>query len=357
VYEFTRTGKVDCCLQALAGMRCRLEVASADGPGVAAKPPAPLQSLPPNAIPTVEHILAIHRRFLSPAQPAWVGVRRHTWPLIDETTLEPIYRPPEDRWVNGLLVELAGWAHDWARGLHPEFEAPVAAALVHVRLAGIHPFYQANGRTARTLAALAMLRGGYARSEFTTLDRWWTSHHAEYLSAFRCLGRRWDPRRDVTAFVEDHLWAQWRHAAGCLSRRLVEQRLLQMLRDLLAGTGLEPRAAPALRAALDGMGVSNRWYRAQLGISVATATNDLAALERAGWLTAHGAGRSRVYRQGPRLLPALAGRDEMPSLSGVETVDRGGPVPPQTLNTLIAAVHERLQDEGLLPDLARLSDL
>lgn len=350
MYEFTRTGKVERCLQALAGMRSRLAVEFADDGNVSPMVPIPPDSIRPEELPSLEHILAIHRRFLSPAQLAWAGVRHHTWPLIDEATLQPIYRPPEEQRVKGLLVDLADWAHDWARGLRPEFEAPLVAALIHVRLAGIHPFYQANGRTARTLAALAMLRGGFAQREFTTLDHWWTSHHAEYLHAFRCLGTRWDPRRDVTAFVEDHLSAQWRHAADGLRRRLVEQRLLEMLRDLAAGMGLEPRVALALRAALDGEEVWNRWYRERLGISVATATNDLAVLQKAGLLAAFGAGRSRVYRQGPRLLPALAARANVSPLPGAPTRGRGEPVPPQTRNTVIAAVYERLLGEGVLPD-------
>ena len=79
---------------------------------------------------------------------------------------------------------------------------------MHIRLAGIHPFSDGNGRTARILASLAMYRGGYRSPEFTSLEEWWGGHVADYYRAFDCLGSEWADEVDVTPFVEAHIRAQ-----------------------------------------------------------------------------------------------------------------------------------------------------
>lgn len=183
----------------------------------------------------------------------------------------------------------------------------ILAALVHVRLAGIHPFVDGNGRTARVLSSLAMYRKSYSRQEFTSLEEWWGSHLDDYCEAFTCLGKRWDPSADVTPFVEAHVRAQRLQVDALSLRRGTEQQLWTVLEDIATeDVGGKPRLADALYDAFFGREVTNRYYRGLADVSVATATNDLTRLETGGLLRTTGEGRSRAYAGTKRLIKVVA---------------------------------------------------
>jgi hypothetical protein len=108
--------------------------------------------------------------------------------------------------------------------------------MVHCWLAGIHPFSDGNGRTARILASLAMYRRDYKLLEFTSLEEWWGGHVADHGQALDCLGSEWAGEVDA-------------------------------------------RVAHALYDAFFGREVTNRFYRSLADVSAATAVNDLARLQ------------------------------------------------------------------------------
>lgn len=65
---------------------------------------------------------------------------------------------PPDAW--DVPQQMATWG-DWLRGPALEFHPIERAALAHHRLAAIHPFIDGNGRTARLVMNLLLLRDGY----------------------------------------------------------------------------------------------------------------------------------------------------------------------------------------------------
>jgi Fic family protein len=67
------------------------------------------------------------------------------------------YQPPEAWEVPRLMLE---WG-DWLNSVAQQEESVVRAALAHHRLAAIHPFIDGNGRTARLLMNLLLMRDGY----------------------------------------------------------------------------------------------------------------------------------------------------------------------------------------------------
>ncbi|MDQ3249661.1 MAG: Fic family protein [Chloroflexota bacterium] len=81
------------------------------------------------------------------------------------------HQPPDAWQVAHLMDEWSVWLNDSAQpGNAPEDTAPedtiledtiVRAALAHHRLTAIHPFIDGNGRTARLLMNLLLLRAGY----------------------------------------------------------------------------------------------------------------------------------------------------------------------------------------------------
>lgn len=76
--------------------------------------------------------------------------------------------PPDAVAVPGLMHDFAAWlASDEAKQLHTvEF-----AALAHFKLVDIHPFVDGNGRTARLLMNLILMRAGYPPAIVRAEDR------------------------------------------------------------------------------------------------------------------------------------------------------------------------------------------
>lgn len=101
---------------------------------------------------TVRDILAIHQRVMGFVDPIDAGHVRTTQVFIGG------HVPPPSSEVNDLMEEFVDWLNsEEALLLHPvEF-----AALAHYKFVYIHPFVDGNGRTARLLMNLILMRSGY----------------------------------------------------------------------------------------------------------------------------------------------------------------------------------------------------
>ncbi len=78
------------------------------------------------------------------------------------------YVPPEPVAVPGLMADLGDWLHSGeVAALHPVERATLA----HFRLVHIHPFTDGNGRTARLLMNLLLMRTGYPPAVIRVEDR------------------------------------------------------------------------------------------------------------------------------------------------------------------------------------------
>ncbi|MEX0834117.1 MAG: Fic family protein [Actinomycetota bacterium] len=211
-----------------------------------------------------------------------------------------VFAPPDPDGVPDLVDGACAALANEAR--HPA----VVSAWVHVAVAAIHPFRDGNGRTARVLASLAMLRGGFKRPEFTSLEEWWGRHLTDYYAAFACLGATFYEDADVTPFIEAHLEAQL-HQVRALDLRERTQRLIwQATESVVEACSLKRRVANALWDGFFGREITPRAYRSLVNVAVATATSDLTRATGAGLLAAQGEGRSRTYGCGPALYGAVA---------------------------------------------------
>ena len=167
--------------------------------------------------------------------------------------------------------------------------------MAHVRLAGIHPFRDGNGRTARIVASLVMYRAGYRVPQFTSLEEWWGRHITDYYGAFACLGQTWDPDHDVTSFIEAHVRAQATQVEALSLRNAVDRVVWTVLEDIaLRDLRLRDRTTNALYDAFFAREVTNRYYRGLSDVSEVTASHDLAKLATSGLLEQRGAGRARA---------------------------------------------------------------
>ncbi len=182
------------------------------------------------------------------------------------------------------------------------------AAWLHIGLAAIHPFRDGNGRVARVVASLAMVRGGFKTRELSSLEEWWGRHLGAYYSAFDCLGTELDPDTDVTMFVRAHLDAQLSQVRALDLRERTERHIWIALENIVADESLPTRLATALWDGFFGRDVTAGYYRNLADISPATATNDLRAAVAARLLEARGQRRGRRYLAGERL-PGLVARE------------------------------------------------
>ncbi len=255
-----------------------------------------------------ELILGLHDRVLAGSYALGAGRFRDTQNRVTRTADGAVvYLPPQPSDVPGAVNEMCKWAQQ-----HEDLEPPIMAACLHVRLAGIHPFADGNGRTARVLASLAMYRGGFRLPEFTSLEEWWGRHVSDYYQAFSCLGEQWNPSVDITQFIEIHMQAQVRQVEALSLRQETERALWIVFEDMVSeDLEMDRRAANALYDAFHVRPVTNEYYRQLTDVSVNTATADLKRLAASGMLKGVGYGRARMYQAERRLYEAVVEAAEL----------------------------------------------
>ncbi|MBU4557118.1 MAG: Fic family protein [Actinobacteria bacterium] len=254
-----------------------------------------------------ELMLSLHHLVLGGSYANGAGRFRGTqnW-LTNRANGAQVYLPPPAEKVPSLVNDLAAWLQGTAE------PGPVTSALAHVSVAGIHPFADGNGRTARIVASLAMYRAGFRLPQFTSLEEWWGRHLEDYYSAFDCLGAEWAPNTDVTPFLETHVQAQVAQVEALSLRNTTERALWTVLQDIaVIDMGLNERTTHALYDAFFARDVTNRYYRGMADVSEVTASHDLGKLVASGALEPKGAGRSARYVAAPALYELVVQHAEL----------------------------------------------
>jgi len=98
-------------------------------------------------------VLTIHNLILRGIQPENAGKYRRVQVMIQGST----HMPPQPYLVQKEMEDYFLWYRRYEKVLHPV----VLAAEMHERLVTIHPFIDGNGRTARLVMNLILLRHGY----------------------------------------------------------------------------------------------------------------------------------------------------------------------------------------------------
>ena len=249
----------------------------------------------------------LHDRVMARSYAAGAGrLRQGETSVVDQRTGTVVFEPAMGHELPRLIDEICDQMNKTQE--HPA----VNAAWVHVAVAGVHPFRDGNGRTARILASLAMYRGGFKRAEFTSLEEWLGEHRDAYYSAFHCLGSSFDPSADVSQFIHAHVLAHVEQVRRLDLKERTERQIWQALEEICSDRGLSDRVANALWDAFNGRDVTARYYREVNDVSRQTATNDLTAASAAKLLKPIGQRRSRRYVAGDELLPAIAELTKVP---------------------------------------------
>lgn len=200
--------------------------------------------------------------------------------------------------VPDLMHRFGTWLRDGAGAEHPV----VAAALAHLELVAIHPFYDGNGRTARALSRLLLVQHGFALDGLVSLDAYLDLQRRDYFAAIRAsLGSSYTRGYDATPFVRYYLDAIRGAAEHVLSRVKGTTQLLRVLRAAVASGELAPQLTDPLVYAWINGSIRPTDYRAITGRTAPSATRDLAQALRAGYLTVSGETKSRRYSAGAKL--------------------------------------------------------
>jgi Fic family protein len=248
-------------------------------------------------------IREIHRRVLDGQGSLLTpGEYRRGENRVGTPTGEIIFTTPPSGDVPELMRSLADWLAD-----DDGIPAPIRAALAHLEFVAIHPFNDGNGRTARIMSRLLLIRGGYALDGLVSLDAWLDIMRSDYFAAIRAsIGRSYEPGYDATPFASFFLTAITGAADHVLARiRGVGEIQIKVRRDVMAGT-LPPAMLDGLVYAWISRSLRAADYRRITGRTAPTTSRDLGAAVRLGYLIAEGVSRDRWYRLGTRLLETPA---------------------------------------------------
>lgn len=210
----------------------------------------------------------------------------------DNATGAVLHVPPPAHSIPDELERLCTWANDDG----PEFEHPVLRACVlHFWLAYLHPFADGNGRTARALFYLYLLRHGYRLLEFVPISRVILRRRGQYDRSY--LYAETDDA-DITYFLVFHL-----HAVETALKELWEYIDRRARRDReLAGAVSKDATLNYRQRALLSRAIADRTteftvesHRASHNVSYPTARADLLELRDRGYLTMRTEGRAFVF--------------------------------------------------------------
>ena len=164
------------------------------------------------------------------------------------------YRPPHHSQVPQLMRDLV----DWIAAEGPTYPPIVRAALTHEMFLAIHPFLDGNGRTARLLLNLQLLRDGYPIA--LLLASWRPryiraleqAHHGQYGALVNIIGRAVEAGLDM--FLE-----------ACAT---MPEELQRTLRDVAETCDIKPDYLGWLLRAgrIAGQKRAGRWYTSEAAV-------------------------------------------------------------------------------------------
>lgn len=257
-----------------------------------------------NVVPDEAVIRELHRRVLWNQSPLLTpGEYRRGENRVVDADGNLVFQTPPSGDVPELMRDFAAWLGKTADRHSP----PVVAALAHLELVAIHPFNDGNGRTARAVARLILVRHGYALNGLVSLDAQLDLDRSAYFAAIRqAIGQGYQPNHDATPFALYFVRSITRSADHVLARLRGLGEIMVEIRRAISGGTIPPAMIDGLAFAWVNRHVRAGDYIRLTGRSPQATTRDLTAAVEGGWLRATGEKRGRYYVLGPRLLSTPA---------------------------------------------------
>ena len=112
-----------------------------------------------------------------------------------------LYTAVEPEKIKGALEELIEWVKNSRFSIHPV----IIAAIIHFRIAAIHPFADGNGRTARAFTTLFLALNQYDCNGSLVLDSYYASDRKAYYNVLQLVnGKNYAAsiKSDLTPWLE-----------------------------------------------------------------------------------------------------------------------------------------------------------
>jgi len=121
--------------------------------------------------------------------------------LRNSATDEVVFRPPAAVEVSFLTEDFFAWLNSAeGRKAHPVLRAGIA----HYYLVAVHPFIEANGRTARAFAILILFAEGYDVKKFFSLEEYFDKDALHYYQSLMAVDKQGRDlaERNLTPWLE-----------------------------------------------------------------------------------------------------------------------------------------------------------
>jgi Fic family protein len=162
----------------------------------------------------------------------------------------------------------------------------------------IHPFKDGNGRMARCLQTLVLVRENMISDVFTSIEEYLgqAKNTKEYYSVLAEVGRgSWNPQNNASSWTKFCLKAHYYQAHTVLKRTDEVEYIWSRLEDYMNKKHISDRSIYSLADAALGYRVTNSRYRISAEVEEQVARQDLRKLVEAGFLIPMGEARGRHY--------------------------------------------------------------
>lgn len=145
--------------------------------------------------------------------------------LKNSATGEVVFRPPPAIEVPFLLDDFFRWLNsEQGKKIH----SVLRAGVTHYYLVAVHPFIEANGRSARAFATLVLMAEGYDVKKFFSLEEYFDKDALHYYQALMTVDKKHADlgQRDLTP------WLEYFTQAMAVELTRVKEKVKGLSRDL-----------------------------------------------------------------------------------------------------------------------------
>ena len=248
------------------------------------------QSAKPFSHETICKLHKILVRNTHKKRPITVGEYRKGPIYVIDGQGQAVYEGPPASEVKRMMDSFIQWMNS-ASEIHPL----IKAALVHLYFVHVHPFDDGNGRSARALSNLFLMKQDYQFINFLSPSDYFDHHRGEYY----CAIQNAEPHdSDATFFILYYLKALAEQLAT-VQAEIQKEENVKNIRDLLSAkvqARLDKKQIKALQWMLENPEAMTTKKYCKLGqCSDETARKDFNQLLRAGLIEKIGQGRTTGY--------------------------------------------------------------
>lgn len=221
--------------------------------------------------------------------------------VVNHEMNEVVYVGPDAELVPSLIKELINYLESAPK----DTPSIIHASIAHLNMAMIHPFKDGNGRMARCLQTLVLMRDGTTESKFCSIEEFLgkPSNTRDYYSVLANVGKgEWHPENDASLWVRFCLNAHYIQAMTMVRRTDEIENVWADLEAEVKKQKFSKRTILVLLDAAYGYKVRNSRYRKTAEIEDQLASRDFKKLVDSGMLIPHGVGRGRYYQASDYLM-------------------------------------------------------